>query len=86
MNNEYHKEHNNPAAKGTGSASQPFLVKDKVANEDGSKDLRRPVHEIVEATRTDSEYGAVVIIEFCMTYSANHVCSKKRLALARHFS
>jgi hypothetical protein len=55
VDNEYHEEHNNPAAEGTGSASQPFLVKDKVADEDGSKDLRRPVHEIVEATCTDGE-------------------------------
>jgi len=68
MDNEYHEEYNNPAAEGTDSAPEPFLIKDKVTDEDGSKDLRRPVHEIVEATCTDGEQSAVVIVEFCSSY------------------
>lgn len=68
MDNEHHEEHNNPTAEGTDSATEPFLIKDKVTDEDRSKDLRRPVHEIVEATCTDGEQSAVVIIEFCSSH------------------
>lgn len=55
VDNEYHEEHDHPAAEGTDSAPDPSLVKDKVTDEDGHKDLRHPEHEIVEAACTDSE-------------------------------
>jgi hypothetical protein len=41
--------------KNTTTQPQALLANDKVTNEDGSKDLRRPVHEIVKATCTDGE-------------------------------
>jgi hypothetical protein len=55
VDNEYHEEHNHPAAEGTDSAPDPPLVKDKVTDEDGPKDLRHPEHEIVEAACADGE-------------------------------
>ena len=55
VDNEYHEEHNHPAAEGTDSAPDPPLVKDKVTDEDGPKDLRHPEHEIVEVACTDGK-------------------------------
>jgi hypothetical protein len=65
VDHEDHEEHEEPTIKGTNSAPDPLLVKDKVTNEDGSKDLRCPGHEVIEATCTDGEYSAIVIIVFC---------------------
>lgn len=68
VDNENHEEHEEPAIKGANSAPDPFPVKDKVTDENGSEDLRCPGHEVVETPCTDGEYGAVVIIVFCTTY------------------
>jgi hypothetical protein len=39
VDNENHEEHEDPAVQGTDSAPDALLIKDEVANEDGSKDL-----------------------------------------------
>ena len=78
MYDEYHSKDSNPASKGTNSSSVPFLVEDEVSDEDGTKDLRRPIDEIVQPPSTDGEDGAVVIVEFCVIHKRHRLASDKR--------
>jgi hypothetical protein len=68
VDNENHEEHQKPAIESADSTPNLLPVKDKVTNEDGPKDLRYPGREVVETTRTDGEYSAIVIVVFCRTY------------------
>jgi hypothetical protein len=66
MHDKYHGEDNDPTNKGTYPALVPFLVEDNIADEDRTKDLSHPVHQIVQATRMDGEDGCVIVIKFCV--------------------
>ena len=65
---EDHGEDEEPSNKGAGSSTVSFLVEDDVADEERTKDLSRPVHEIVQSTCTNSEDGAIIIVEFCVIH------------------
>lgn len=68
VGSESYKEYEAPAVEGTDSTPDPFLVKNKVTEEDRPKDLRRIGHQAIQGPSTDSKYRAVVIIVFCATY------------------
>jgi hypothetical protein len=77
---EYHREDDSPSKKGTNSSAVPFLVKDKIADEERTKDLSRPVHEIVQSPSTNCEDGCVVIVEFCVIHKHYELVSDNRKA------
>jgi hypothetical protein len=79
---EYHSEDENPSSKGTNSSTIPFLVEDDIADEEGTEDLSRPVHEIVQSTRTNGEYGSIVIVEFCVIPKRYELASDRHKTLA----
>jgi len=82
MYDEYHREDENPASKGANSSPVPFLVKDDVADEERTKDLGRPVREIVQSPSTNCEDGSVVIVEFYNVPKHYGLASDDREALA----
>ena len=70
MYDPYHTKDDGPSHKGTNPPSVPLLIKNAVADEERTKDLRRPVHEIVQSTRTNGKECSVVIVEFCSCYES----------------
>ena len=70
MYDPYHTKDEDPSDKGTKSPSVPLLIKNAVADEERTKDLSRPVHEIVQSTRTNGKDCPVVIVEFCSHYES----------------
>ena len=79
---EYHHEDDNPSNKGANSSPVPFLVEDDVADEERTKDLSRPVHEIVQSPSTNCEDGSVVIVEFCVIHKQYKLASDNRKSSA----
>ena len=77
MHDPYHREDNDPSKKGTHSSPVQFLVEDHIADEERTKDLRCPVHEIVQSTRTDGKNGSVVIVEFCVIPKIERINGKR---------
>lgn len=65
MYDKHHRNDEGPSDKGTRSPSVPLLVEDNVAHKERTKDLSCPKCEIVQSTRTNSEDGSVIIVEYC---------------------
>ena len=66
----HHTKDEGPSDKGTNPPSVPLLIKNAVANEERTEDLCRPVHEIVQSTRTNGKDRSVVTVEFCPCYES----------------
>lgn len=62
MDDKDHDHQDDPAAEGTHTTAEPFLVKEKTHGE-GPNDLRYPIDDIVERSGTDIEKSAIVIVE-----------------------
>ncbi len=54
MDDEHHNEEDKPSSKGTETTREFLLVEDE-SNSKRSDDLRQPIHEVVQRTRTDIE-------------------------------
>ena len=65
MYNKDHGKDDDPANKSAHSSSVSFLIENEVPEKEGARDLRRPIHKIVQTPSASGEEGAIIIIEFC---------------------
>jgi hypothetical protein len=86
VHDEHHDEEDAPCGKGADATRDKTLVQEE-ANREGADDLREPVYEVVQRSRTDVEQRLVVFIEFCskskylvsasVVPQNNRMCDKK---------
>ena len=63
MHDEHHGEEDDPGGEGARAARESDAVEEE-SNQYGPKDLREPVHQIVQRARTDVKERVVVLVEF----------------------
>lgn len=66
VDDEHHAHQDAPAAERAEATREAPLVEQE-ADADGADDLREPVDEVVERTRTDVEQRGVEVVELCAT-------------------